>query len=60
MMEAYIIPHCWKGVRDAATMFADPDAFRRDRLYFGIVACTLGCLCVSVVRSALREVLRVL
>jgi hypothetical protein len=35
LMDDHFSPHCWRGISDeAATMYVDPDAFRRDCLYF--------------------------
>ena len=35
LMDHHFSPHCWKEISsEAATMYVDPDAFRRDFLYF--------------------------
>lgn len=34
LMNNHIHKHCWKKVKHAAVMYADPDAFRRERLYY--------------------------
>ncbi len=35
LMEDHFSPHCWQHISEqAATMYVDPDAFRRDCLYF--------------------------
>ena len=34
LMNDHIHKYCWKDVKHAAVMYADPDAFRRERLYY--------------------------
>jgi hypothetical protein len=41
LMDEHINAYCWKDIQYASTLYADPDAFRRDRFYFEEVNCEL-------------------